>query len=95
MSITLRVNHNQMRQIVDILKADSGRAINIYETKNYKLRIGDLYFVEYRVGNSTESFESRLIDTTPEDRTLVFNHPYLINRTIGIPNWNVIKLTRL
>jgi hypothetical protein len=84
-----------MRAIVDVLKADSGRAINIFETKNYKLRVGDLYFVEFKVGNTTECFESRLIDTTPEDRTLIFNHPELVNRTIGIPNWNIVKLNRL
>lgn len=84
-----------MRAIVDVLKADSGRAIHIFETKNYKLRVGDLYFVEFKVGNTTQCFESRLIDTTPEDRTLIFNHPELVNRTIGIPNWNIVKLNRL
>lgn len=84
-----------MRAIVDVLKADSGRAIHIFETKNYKLRVGDLYFVEFKVGNTTQCFESRLIDTTPDDRTLIFNHPELVNRTIGIPNWNIVKLNRL
>lgn len=84
-----------MRNVTDVLKADSGREIFIYEVKKHKLSIGEMYECEYKVGSSTETLCSRLIDTTPEDRTLIFNHPILINRTIGIPNWNVIKLTRL
>jgi hypothetical protein len=84
-----------MRNVTDVLKADSGREIFIFEVKKYKLHIGDLYGCEYKIGGTSETFTSRLIDTTPEERTLIFNHPTLINRTIGIPNWNIIKLTRL
>ena len=84
-----------MRNVTDILKADSGREIFIFEVKKYKLSIGEMYECEYKVGSSTETLTSRLIDTTADDRTLIFNHPTLINRTIGIPNWNIIKLTRL
>jgi hypothetical protein len=84
-----------MRNVTDVLKADSGREIFIFEVKKYKLHIGDLYECEYKIGGTTETFTSRLIDTTAEERTLIFNHPTLINRTIGIPNWNIIKLTRL
>ena len=84
-----------MRNVTDVLKADSGREIFIFEVKKYKLSIGEMYECEYKVGSSTETLTSRLIDTTAEDRTLIFNHPTLINRTIGIPNWNIIKLTRL
>ena len=86
---------NQMRNVTDVLKADSGREIFIYEVKKYKLHIGDLYECEYKIGGTTDTFTSRLIDTTAEERTLIFNHPTLINRTIGIPNWNIVKLTRL
>jgi hypothetical protein len=84
-----------MRNVTDVLKADSGREIFIFEVKKYKLSIGDLYECEYKIGGTTDTFTSRLIDTTAEERTLIFNHPTLINRTIGIPNWNIIKLTRL
>lgn len=84
-----------MRNVTDVLKAESGREIFIFEVKKHKLSIGEMYECEYKIGSSTETLCSRLIDTTPEDRTLIFNHPTLINRTIGIPNWNVIKLTRL
>jgi len=84
-----------MRNVTDVLKAESGREIFIFEVKKHKLSIGEMYECEYKIGTSTETLCSRLIDTTPEDRTLIFNHPTLINRTIGIPNWNVIKLTRL
>lgn len=84
-----------MRNVTDVLKADSGREILIFEVKKYKLSIGDMYECEYKIGSSTETLVSRLIDTTPEDRTLIFNHPTLVNRTIGIPNWNIKKLTRL
>jgi hypothetical protein len=84
-----------MRNVTDVLKAESGREIFIFEVKKHKLSIGDMYECEYKIGTATETLCSRLIDTTPEDRTLIFNHPTLINRTIGIPNWNVIKLTRL
>jgi hypothetical protein len=84
-----------MRNVTDVLKADSGREIFIYEVKKYKLHIGDLYECEYKIGGKTDTFTSRLIDTTAEERTLIFNHPTLINRTIGIPNWNIVKLTRL
>lgn len=84
-----------MRNVTDVLKADSGREIFIFEVKKYKLSIGEMYECEYKVGSSTETLTSRLIDTTADDRTLIFNHPTLINRTIGIPNWNIIKLTRL
>jgi hypothetical protein len=84
-----------MRNVTDVLKADSGREIFIFEVKKYKLHIGDMYECEYKVGASTETLTSRLIDTTADDRTLIFNHPTLVNRTIGIPNWNIIKLSRL
>jgi hypothetical protein len=84
-----------MRNVTDVLKAESGREIFIFEVKKHKLSIGEMYECEYKIGTTTETLCSRLIDTTPEDRTLIFNHPNLINRTIGIPNWNVIKLTRL
>jgi hypothetical protein len=84
-----------MRNVTDVLKADSGREIFIFEVKKYKLHIGDMYECEYKVGASTEMLTSRLIDTTADDRTLIFNHPTLINRTIGIPNWNIVKLNRL
>lgn len=84
-----------MRNVTDVLKADSGREILIFEVKKYKLSIGDMYECEYKIGLSTETLVSRLIDTTPEDRTLIFNHPTLVNRTIGIPNWNIKRLTRL
>jgi hypothetical protein len=84
-----------MRNVTDVLKADSGREILIFEVKKYKLSIGDMYECEYKIGTTTEILTSRLVDTTPEDRTLIFNHPTLVNRTIGIPNWNIKKLTRL
>jgi hypothetical protein len=84
-----------MRNVTDVLKADSGREIFIFEVKKYKLSIGEMYECEYKIGATTEMLTSRLIDTTPEDRTLIFNHPTLINRTIGIPNWNIVKLNRL
>ena len=84
-----------MRNVPDVLKADSGRKIFIFEVKKYKLHIGDMYECEYKVGVSTETLTSRLIDTTADDRTLIFNHPTLVNRTIGIPNWNIVKLSRL
>lgn len=84
-----------MRNVTDVLKADSGREILIFEVKKYKLSIGDMYECEYKIGTTTEVLVSRLIDTTPEDRTLIFNHPTLVNRTIGIPNWNIKRLTRL
>jgi hypothetical protein len=83
------------REIVDVLKADSGREIFIYETRNYKLHTGSMYEVEYKLGLGTEVMVSRLVDTTENDRTLIFNHPDITNKTIGIPNWNIINLTRL
>lgn len=84
-----------MRNVTDVLKADSGREILIFEVKKYKLSVGDMYECEYKIGIATEVLTSRLIDTTPDDRTLIFNHPTLVNRTIGIPNWNIKRLTRL
>jgi len=84
-----------MRNIVEVLKAESGRAINIYEVKSYKLSIGEMYHVDYKLGNLSDEFESRLVATTEDQRTLIFNHPVLVNKTIGIPNWNINKLTRL
>lgn len=84
-----------MRNVTDVLKADSGREILIFEVKKYKLSIGEMYECEYKVGTSTEVLTSRLVDTTAEDRTLIFNHPTLVNKTIGIPNWNIKKLTKL
>lgn len=84
-----------MRNVTDVLKADSGREILIFEVKKYKLSVGEMYECEYKIGTTTEILTSRLVDTTPEDRTLIFNHPTLVNRTIGIPNWNIKRLTRL
>ena len=83
------------REIGDVLKADSGREIFIFETRNYKLHTGSMYEVEYKLGLGTQVMVSRLVDTTEDDRTLIFNHPDLPNKTIGIPNWNIINLTRL
>lgn len=83
------------RQVIEILKSESGLPINIYEVKNYKLSMGEMYHVDYKIGNSREEFESRLVGATEGERTLIFNHPVLVNKTIGIPNWNINKLTRL
>jgi len=83
------------REIVDVLKADSGREIFIFETRNYKLHTGSMYEVEFKLGLGTQVMVSRLVDTTENDRTLIFNHPEITNKTIGIPNWNIINLTRL
>lgn len=91
----LKANPKPMRNVTDVLKAESGREIFIFETKKHKLHIGDIYECEYKIGGTTETLTSRLIDTTPEDRTLIFNHPTMINRTIGIPNWNIINLKRI
>ena len=83
------------REIVHVLKAESGREIFIFETRNYNLKMGSMYEVEYKFGQGTQVITSRLLDTTDEDRTLIFNHPEITNKTIGIPNWNIINLTRL
>ena len=83
------------REIVDVLKADSGREIFIFETRNYKLHTGSMYEVEYKLGLGTEVMVSRLVDTTESDRTLIFNHPDMPNKTIGVPNWNILNITRL
>ena len=69
--------------------------IFIFETRNYKLHTGSMYEVEYKLGLSTQQLVSRLIDTTDGERTLIFNHPEITNKTIGIPNWNIINITRL
>jgi len=83
------------REIIDVLKAESGREIFIYETRNYKLHTGSMYEVEYKLGLGTQQLVSRLLDTTDGDRTLIFNHPEITNKTIGIPNWNILNITRL
>lgn len=83
------------REIVHVLKAESGREIFIFETRNYNLKTGAMYEIEYKFGTGTQVITSRLLDTTDEDRTLIFNHPEITNKTIGIPNWNIITLTRL
>lgn len=83
------------REIVHVLKAESGREIFIFETRNYKLHNGAMYEVEYKLGTGTQVITSRLLGSTDEDRTLIFNHPEITNKTIGIPNWNIINLTRL
>lgn len=83
------------REIIDVLKAESGREIFIFETRNYKLHTGSMYEVEYKLGLGTQQLVSRLLDTTDGDRTLIFNHPEITNKTIGIPNWNIINITRL
>jgi hypothetical protein len=83
------------REIVDVLKADSGREIFIFETRNYKLHTGSMYEVEYKLGLGTQVMVSRLVDTTEDDRTLIFNHPDMPNKTIGVPNWNILNITRL
>jgi hypothetical protein len=83
------------REIIDVLKAESGREIFIYETRNYKLHTGSMYELEYKLGLGTQQLVSRLLDTTDGDRTLIFNHPEITNKTIGIPNWNILNITRL
>ena len=82
-------------EIVHVLKAESGRDIFIFETRKYKLHTGSMYEVEYKFGLGTQVMVSRLLDSTEDDRTLIFNHPDMPNKTLGIPNWNIINLTRL
>jgi len=84
-----------MREVIEVLKSESGLPIKIYEVNNYKLSMGEMYHVDYKLGNSSQEFESRLVGTTEGERTLIFNHPDLVNKTIGIPNWNINKLTRI
>jgi hypothetical protein len=54
-----------------------------------------MYEVEYKFGLGTQVMTSRLLDSTEDNRTLVFNHPEVTNKTIGIPNWNIVNLIRL
>ena len=84
-----------MRNVANVIKSESGREILIYETKKFKLVFGDMYEIEYRLGRRHETFESRLVSSTEDDRTLIFNHPSLVNKTIGIPNWNITRLNRI
>jgi hypothetical protein len=84
-----------MRNVVNVIKSENGREILIYETKKFKLVFGDMYEIEYRLGSRHDKFESRLVSSTEDDRTLIFNHPSLVNKTIGIPNWNITKLNRI
>lgn len=54
-----------------------------------------LYQVTYRLGNTGEStFVGQFVYSTPDFRTLMFTHPTLPNKTIGIPIMNIYSCIR-
>lgn len=89
------------REIVDILKADSGREIRIYDTKSSTFRhkdisLGAYYSVHYILGKSVEIYEGYLIETTPENRTLIFCEDREgRGRRVGIPIYNIINYSKI
>ena len=89
------------REIVDILKADSGREIRIYDTKSSTFRhkdiiLGEFFSVHYILGKSVEIYEGYLIDSTPENRTLIFcDDREGRGKRIGIPIYNIINYFRI
>lgn len=89
------------REIVDILKADSGREIRIYDTKTSTFRhkdiiLGEFFSVHYILGKSVDIYEGYLIDSTPENRTLIFcDDREGRGKRIGIPIYNIINYSRI
>ena len=89
------------REIVDILKAESGREIRIYETKtstfkHKDIEFGAYYSVHYIFGKSVEIYEGYLIETTPENRTLIFcDDREGRGRRVGIPIYNILNYSKI
>lgn len=97
MNITLKVNRKTMREIVHILKAESGREIRIYETKSSKfkhkdIKLGEYYSIHYILGKNVEIYEGYLIDATSENRTLILCQDREgRGKRIGIPIYNILN----
>lgn len=89
------------REIVDILKAESGREIRIYETKTSMFKHRDItfgayYSVHYILGNKVDIYEGYLIETTPENRTLIFCQDREgRGKRVGIPIYNIINYSKI
>lgn len=89
------------REIVYILKAESGREIRIYDTKSSAFKhkdiiLGEFYMIHYILGKTVEIYEGYLIDTTPENRTLIFcDDRDGRGKRIGIPIFNILNYSRI
>jgi len=89
------------REIIDILKAESGREIRILDTKSSTFRhkdiiLGRYYSVHYILGKTVDIYEGYLIDSTPENRTLIFcDDKEGRGKRIGIPIFNIINYSMI
>lgn len=83
-----------------VLIEKTGLRKNIYEVNNpnvdtSKLVQGQKYLVEYRLVNREKSNFMVLLEGTADFRTLIFQHPTEMFRTIGIPLMNINYLTEV
>lgn len=90
-----------MRKVVGTyLVKDSSEKKEIYEVNNpnvdtSKLIGGQKYLVEYRLVNREKSNFMVFLEGTADFRTLIFQHPTEMFRTIGIPLMNINYLTEV
>jgi hypothetical protein len=83
-----------------VLIEKTGLRKNIYEVNNPLVDTGRLvqgqkYLVEYRLLNKEKSNFMLYLEATEDFRTLIFQHPTEMFRTIGIPLMNINFLTEV
>jgi hypothetical protein len=86
-----------MRKVIGTYLTEGGNRKEIYEVynpnvKTDKLIQGQNYLVEYRLMNKVVSDFGVFLDSTPDFRTLIFTHPTVSFKTIGIPTMNINNL---
>lgn len=83
-----------------VLIEKTGLRKEIYEVNNpkvdtNKLVQGQKYLVEYKLLNKEKSNFMIYLEATESFRTLIFQHPTEMFRTIGIPLMNINFLTEV
>jgi len=86
-----------MRKVTGTYLTEGGNRKEIYEVYNPNVKTGKLiqgqkYLVEYRLLNKVVSDFGVFLEGTPDFRTLVFTHPTIAFKTIGIPTMNINNL---
>jgi hypothetical protein len=86
-----------MRKVTGTYLTEGGNRKEIYEVYNPNVKTGKLiqgqkYLVEYRLMNKVVSDFGVYLDSTPDFRTLIFTHPTVAFKTIGIPTMNINNL---
>ena len=94
------------RRIIGTITAENGMIKPIYAVENHNVNLKDLfvvvkygkpnqYRVVYKLGWSNQEIIATYLDSTEDNRTLIFANPNEMSKTIGIPIRNIISCDRI